>query len=134
MPGAEGWQLSNPPILALAPVVASLDYFESLGLAALRAKSVALTGYLEALIDARLAGRVTLLTPRDRAARGAALSLRLECGRDRARTAFDGLRKRGIVPDWREPGVIRAAPVPFYNSYEDAWCFVDALCSELGPA
>ena len=134
MPGAEGWQLSNPPILALAPVVASLAYFESLGLAALRAKSVALTGYLEAMIDARLARRVTLLTPLDRAARGAALSLRLECGRDRARAAFDGLRKRGIVPDWREPGVIRAAPVPFYNSYEDAWCFVDALCSELGPA
>ncbi len=134
MPGAEGWQLSNPPILALAPVVASLTYFESLGLAALRAKSVALTGYLEALIDARLGGRVTLLTPRDRAARGAALSLRLECGRDRARAAFDGLRTRGIVPDWREPGVIRAAPAPFYNSYEDAWCFVDALCSELGPA
>ena len=134
MPGAEGWQLSNPPILGLAPVVASLAHFESVGLAALRAKSVALTGYLEALIDARLAGRVTILTPRDREARGAALSLRLECSRDRARAAFEGLRARGIVPDWREPGVIRAAPVPFYNGYEDAWRFVDALCAELGPA
>jgi len=131
MPGAEGWQLSNPPILALAPVVASLAYFESVGLAALRAKSVAITGYLESLVDARLGGRVTLLTPRDREARGAALSLRLECGRDRARAAFDGLRARGIVPDWREPGVIRAAPVPFYNGYEDAWRFVDALCAEI---
>jgi len=131
MPGAEGWQLSNPPILALAPVVASLAYFESVGLAALRAKSVALTAYLESLVDARLGGRVTLLTPRDREARGAALSLRLECGRDRARAAFDGLRARGIVPDWREPGVIRAAPVPFYNGYEDAWRFVDALCAEI---
>ncbi len=134
MPGAEGWQLSNPPILALAPVVASLAHFESVGLAALRAKSVALTGYLESLVDARLAGRVTLLTPRDREARGAALSLRLECDRDRARAAFDGIRARGIVPDWREPGVIRAAPVPFYNGYEDAWRFVDALCAEMSSS
>jgi kynureninase len=131
MPGAEGWQLSNPPILSLAPVVASLEHFESVGLAALRAKSVALTAYLEQLIDARLDGQVTVLTPRDRAARGAALSLQLECGRDRARAAFDGIRARGFVPDWREPGVIRAAPVPFYNGYEDAWRFVDALCTEL---
>lgn len=134
MPGADGWQLSNPPILALAPVVASLAHFESVGLATLRAKSVALTGYLESLVDARLAGRVTLLTPRDREARGAALSLRLECGRDRARAAFDGIRARGIVPDWREPGVIRAAPVPFYNGYEDAWRFVDALCAEISTS
>jgi kynureninase len=134
MPGAEGWQLSNPPILALAPVVAALAHFESVGLAALRAKSVSLTGYLEDLVDARLGGRVTVLTPRDREARGAALSLRLECDRDRARAAFDGIRARGIVPDWREPGVIRAAPVPFYNGYEDAWCLVDALCAELGAA
>jgi kynureninase len=132
IPGAEGWQLGNPPILALAPVVASLEYFEAAGLAALRAKSIALTRYFEALIDARLARRVTILTPREPAVRGAALSLRLECGRDRARAAFDGLRRRGIVPDWREPGVIRAAPVPFYNGYEDAWRLVDALCEELG--
>jgi kynureninase len=134
MPGAEGWQLSNPPILSLAPVVASLEHFESVGLAALRAKSVALTAYLEQLIDARLGGRVTVLTPRDRGARGAALSLRLECDRDRARAAFDGIRARGFVPDWREPGVIRAAPVPFYNGYEDAWRFVDALSAEFAAS
>jgi kynureninase len=133
-PGAEGWQLGNPPILALAPVAASLAHFESAGLAALRAKSVALTGYLERLIDARLAGRVAILTPRDPQARGAQLSLRLECGRDRARAAFDGLRARGFVPDWREPGVVRVAPVPFYNGYEDAWRFVEALREELAPA
>jgi kynureninase len=131
MRGAQGWQLSNPPILGLAPLVASLEYFATVGLAALRAKSVALTGYLEALVDARLAGRVSVLTPRDPGDRGAALSLRLECSRDEARTAFDGLRARGIVPDWREPGVIRVAPVPFYNSFEDAWRCVDALCAEL---
>jgi superfamily II DNA helicase RecQ len=78
--------------------------------------------------------RVTLLTPRDPNERGAALTLRLECGRDAARAAFDGLCAQGIVPDWREPGVIRAAPVPFYNRFDDAWRFVDALAAELGAA
>jgi len=132
--GTDGWQVSTPPLLALAPVVAALEYFSTAGLGALRAKSVALTGYLESLLDARLAGRVTLLTPRDPEARGAALSLQLECGRDQARAAFDALHARGIVPDWREPGVIRAAPVPFYNSFEDAWRFVDALAAGLEAA
>ena len=132
--GADGWQVSTPSILALAPVVASLEYFATVGLAALRARSIALTNYLEALVDARLAGRAALLTPRDASERGAALSFRLHCGRDAAGAAFDGLLARGIVPDWREPGVIRAAPVPFYNSYDDVWRFVDALDAELGAA
>jgi len=132
--GADGWQVSTPSILALAPVVAALEHFATAGLAALRTKSIALTNYLEALIDTRLAGRVTVLTPRDASERGAALSLRLECGRDAARAAFDGLLARGIVPDWREPGVIRAAPAPFYNSYDDAWRFVDALDAQLSTA
>lgn len=131
-PGASGWQLSTPPVLAIAPLAASLEHFDTVGLTALRQKSVALTGYLEALVRARLSRQVTILTPEDPAARGAALSLRLEVDRDRARAVFDGLRKRGIVPDWREPGVIRAAPVPFYNSFDDAWTFVDALQAELG--
>jgi kynureninase len=100
----------------------------------LRAKSVALTGFLESLIDARLADRVSVLTPRDAAHRGAALSLQLLCGRDPARAAFEGLLRRGIVPDWREPGVVRAALVPFYNGFDDAWRFVDALAAELGAA
>jgi kynureninase len=131
-PGASGWQLSTPPVLAIAPLAASLEHFDTVGLTALRQKSVALTGYLETLVRARLSGRVMILTPEDPAARGAALSLRLEVDRDRARAVFDGLRTRGILPDWREPGVIRAAPVPFYNSFDDAWIFVDALQSELG--
>ena len=131
IPGADGWQVSTPSLLALAPVVASLEHFAAVGLPALRAKSVALTRYMESLIDARLEGRVTVLTPRAPEERGAALSLRLECGRDAAHAAFEGLLKRGIVPDWREPGVIRAAPVPFYNGYDDAWLFVDALDAEL---
>jgi kynureninase len=131
-PGASGWQLSTPPVLAIAPLAASLEHFDTVGLTALRQKSVALTGYLEALVRARLSRKVTILTPEDPAARGAALSLRLEVDRNRARTIFDGLRTRGIVPDWREPGVIRAAPVPFYNSFDDAWTLVDALQAELG--
>ncbi len=131
IPGADGWQVSTPSLLALAPVVASLEHFAAVGLPALRAKSIALTRYMESLIDARLDGRVAVLTPRAPDERGAALSLRLECGRDAARAAFEGMLKRGIVPDWREPGVIRAAPAPFYNSYDDAWLFVDALDAEL---
>lgn len=131
-PGADGWQVSTPSILALAPVAAALEHYAAVGLAALRAKSIALTSYLEALIDERLAGHLTVLTPRGAEDRGAALSLRLESGRDAARAAFDGLIARGIVPDWREPGVIRVAPVPFYNSYDDAWRFVDALAGEFG--
>jgi kynureninase len=132
IPGAEGWQLSNPPVLALAPVVASLQHFDAVGFAALRTKSSALTGYFEALVRERLAGRVQVITPSAPAERGAALSLRLvELDRDRARAVFDGLRRRQVLPDWREPDVIRAAPVPFYNRYDDVWRCVDALHAEL---
>ncbi|HET9694925.1 MAG TPA: kynureninase [Steroidobacteraceae bacterium] len=132
LPGAEGWQNSNPQVLAMAPVVASLEHYATVGLAALRTKSVALTGYFERLVHARLAGRVEIVTPADPEARGAALSLRLlGLTRDRARAVFDGLRRRLILPDWREPDVIRAAPVPFYSRYDDVWRFVDALHAEL---
>ena len=130
-PGADGWQLSNPPILGMASIAASLEHFDDVGMPALRGKSVALTGYMEALIRGRLARRVTIITPADPESRGAALCMRLECDRDRARAAFDGLRARGIVPDWREPAVIRAAPVPFYNSFDDVWRFVEALHAEF---
>jgi kynureninase len=130
--GADGWQLSNPPILALAPVAASLEHFAAVGLPALRQKSVALTNYFERLVQARLGGRVQVITPANPAERGAALSLRLVgLSRDRARAVFDGLRRRSVLPDWREPDVIRAAPVPFYNSYDDVWRCVDALRAEL---
>ena len=132
LPGAEGWQNSNPPMLAMAPVAASLEHFAAVGLAALREKSVALTGYFEQLVRGRLARGVDIVTPLDPAARGAALSLRLRgLARDRARAVFDGLRRRLIVPDWREPDIVRAAPVPFYNRYDDVWRFVDALHAEL---
>jgi len=130
--GAAGWQVSTPTMLALAPVAASLEHFDAAGLPALRRKSVALTGYLESLIRERLAAHVHVVTPANPQARGAMLALRLARGRDAARAVFEGLRRRGFVPDWRDPDVIRVAPVPFYNRYDDAWQFVDALCSELG--
>jgi kynureninase len=132
IPGAEGWQLSNPPILALAPLAASLEHFAAAGLPALRRKSRTLTAYFEKLVQLRLSGRVEILTPFDPERRGAALSLRLlGLSRDRARAVFDGLRRRLILPDWREPDVIRAAPVPFYNRFDDVWRCVDALHAEL---
>jgi kynureninase len=130
--GAEGWQLSNPPILAMAPLMASLEHFDEAGMPALRRKSVALTGYLESLIKARLGTQATIVTPADPEWRGAALSLCVHVSRDRARAVFEGLRSRDVVTDWREPDVIRAAPVPFYNSFDDVWRFVDALAGELG--
>ncbi len=131
-PGADGWQLSNPPMLAMAPVAASLEHFAAVGLPALRQKSIALTAYFEHLVRARLDGKVQIMTPAAPAERGAALSLRLlGLDRDAARAVFDGLRRRSVLPDWREPDVIRAAPVPFYNGYDDVWRCVDALHAEL---
>ena len=122
--GADGWQLSNPPILALAPVKASMKIFDQVGMAALREKSVRLTGYLEHLLDRQGAGRVQIVTPRDPAQRGAQLSLRLPgIGRD----AEERLRRMGVVVDYREPDIIRVAPAPLYNTFHDVWRLVQAL-------
>ncbi len=116
--GADGWQISNPPILALAPIVASLALFEEAGSQRLREKSIALTGALEATVDAVGAGKVEILTPRDPMARGCQLSLRVAAdGRELARRFLDD----GITVDFREPDVVRAAPVPLYNSFHDLW-------------
>jgi kynureninase len=131
IPGAEGWQLSNMPILSTAPMRASLRLFDEAGLTSLRTKSVKLTGYLETLLEAVLRDRVTVITPRDPHERGCQLSLRLHRSRDAARAVFDALHRRGFVGDWREPDVIRVAPVPLYNTYADVWEFVRALGEEL---
>lgn len=126
-PGADGWQLSNPPILALAPLRASLDLFTGAGMAALRGKSVRLTGYLEALIDAGLADVLDVVTPRDPAQRGCQLSLRVAGGRERGRALFEFLAAQGIVGDWREPDVIRISPAPLYNTHADVLRFARAV-------
>jgi len=131
LPGAEGWQLSNPPILAMAPLLASLEIFDAAGTSALREKSLALTGYLEFLLTKRLHDAVAIITPQNPAERGCQLSLRILSGRDGARSVYERITARGVVCDWREPDVIRVAPVPLYNTYTDVWQFVDALVAAL---
>jgi kynureninase len=125
IPGAEGWQVSNPPILSSAPLIASLAMFDSTDFALLRAKSLALTSYLEALLRKDLGGEIDILTPADRESRGCQLSLRLRT--EDAHRIFEQLNSDGFICDWRAPDVIRVAPVPMYNSFMDAWKFADAL-------
>jgi kynureninase len=116
--GADGWQVSNPPILAMAPLLAALDLFDRSGMPALRGKSEELTGYLEFFLDRLPAGRLELITPGDPASRGCQLSLRVpRAGHD----LFDALQARGFLGDFREPDVIRFAPVPLYNSFHEVW-------------
>jgi kynureninase len=126
-PGADGWQLSNPPILGLAPLRASLDLFARAGMSALRGRSERLTGYLEALIRARLSATLQVVTPADPAQRGCQLSLRVAGGRERGRALFEHLGAHGIVGDWREPDVIRISPTPLYNTYADVLRFARAV-------
>lgn len=124
-PGADGWQLSNPPILGLAPLLASLELFDQAGMPALRAKSEALTSYLETLIRARLADTLEIVTPRETERRGAQLSLRVAGGRQRGRALFEALAAAGVLGDWREPDVIRISPAPLYNRFIDVHHFVE---------
>jgi len=126
-PGADGWQLSNPPILALAPLRVSLEIFHRAGIGRLREKSVALTGYFEHLIQKQLSGVLEIVTPREPERRGCQLSLRVQGPRDAGRSLFAHLSANGIVVDWREPDVIRAAPTPLYNRYVDCLRFVQAV-------
>ncbi|HEX5209383.1 MAG TPA: kynureninase [Steroidobacteraceae bacterium] len=129
-PGAAGWQISNPPILSAAPLIASLALFEQAGLASLRQKSVALTGYLEYLLD-RLAPDVGLITPRAANARGCQLSVRIVGARGRGRRVFDALTAAGVIGDWRDPDVIRLAPIPLYNTFMDVLRGAEALAEAL---
>jgi kynureninase len=124
IPGAEGWQVSNPPILALAAVRASMEIFEEVGMANLRAKSEKLTGYLEFLLDQHSDMGYTLLTPRDPSQRGAQLSIRVP---ERAAAVLEGLSSEGIICDWRAPDVIRVAPVPLYNRFTDVYRFAESF-------
>jgi kynureninase len=133
MPGAAGWQLSNPPILAAAPLLASLRLFERAGLDRLRSKSIALTGYLQSEIEAGLGDLVELVTPRDPEARGCQLSIRLRRAPDAARRCFERLTAAGVVGDWREPDVLRLAPSPLYNSFRDV-AFAAAALTEAARA
>lgn len=128
-PGAERWQLSNPPILSLAPVVASLELFGRAGMQRLREKSVQLTGYLDFLIRHRCGDRIRSITPAQ--ARGCQLSLVIDDREIDARSLFRRLESRHVIADWREPNVIRVAPVPLYNSFEDVHRFAKRLRSAV---
>jgi kynureninase len=127
--GAEGWQVSNPSILAMAPLRASLDIFDEAGMGALRAKSELLTGYLEYLLDRVAAGRWKQITPRQPGRRGCALSLALP---NRAREVHQALARRGAVCDFRPPNVLRIAPVPLYNTFSEVWTFATWLSEIAG--
>jgi len=125
---ADGWQVSNPPILSLAPLQVSLAMFEQATPAALRAKSIRLTGYLQFLLDEMSTGRIEIITPRDTNARGCQLSLLVSgCSADRL-AALEGC---GVVCDVREPDVVRVAPTPLYNTFHDVWRFADVLSRQL---
>ena len=123
--GAAGWQLSNPPILAAAPLVASLELFDEAGMSALCAKSRALTGYLEYLLRESMPETCSVITPSSTSERGCQLSIHVT---DHPRRRFDALMEHGIICDFREPDVIRLAPTPLYNRFID----VHAAATVLG--
>jgi kynureninase len=126
--GADGWQLSNPPIMALAPLLASLELFDRAGMERLRLKSRVLTGWLHWLLRERFADEIDVITPTDVESRGAQLSLRFR--RRNARAVHAALREQGAVTDFREPDVIRIAPAPFYNGFLEVY----RLAEIMGPA
>jgi kynureninase len=123
-PGAEGWQLSNVPVLGMTAHRAALDLFDEVGMVALRAKSLQLTAFMELAVDDanRQLGfeKFQIITPRNPDQRGCQLSI---ICKDGGRKVFDELTSQGIIGDWREPEVLRFAPVPLYNSFEDVWKF-----------
>ena len=135
---ADAWQLSNPPILAMAPVLASLRIFDAVGMAVLRERSMRLTGYLEQLLDGMVEDRpLRVITPREPDRRGAQLSVRIGAGG----SAQEGLaqelcarmrREHGVVADAREPDVVRLAPAPLYSSHHDVWRAATALVKGVG--
>jgi len=122
---AEGWQLSNPPILSLAAIRASLSIFDEVGMDKLVAKSKELTNYLLYLLNTIDTDRIEIITPEER---GCQLSIRVKNGNE---TLFDAITEKGVVADWREPDVIRVAPIPLYNSFQDVFNFYAILKEEL---
>ncbi|MGB1231974.1 MAG: kynureninase [Winogradskyella sp.] len=131
LPGAEGWQLSNPPILSMAAIKASLDMFNDVGLDKLLKKSKALTGYFEFLLKNLGEATIKIITPENPDERGCQLSIQVL---NADKSLHDKLTEAGIISDWREPDVIRCAPVPLYNSFEDVYVMVEHLKTILNPS
>ncbi|MGC4028354.1 MAG: kynureninase [Steroidobacteraceae bacterium] len=117
--GAAAWQVSNPPVLSAAPLLASLQIFDEAGIPALRAKSLSLDAFLRRHLAARFGALLQAVTPAAAARHGCQLSLRVRAGRDAGRALFEGLAARGVVADWREPDILRIAPAPLYNTHAD---------------
>ena len=139
MSGAEGWQLSNPSIVSLAVLRASMAIFHEAGIERLRAKSISLTGYLEFLLNQLLLNQLLLkqnvspkfsiITPVEPDRRGAQISIRIH---QKGRALCERLAREGVVGDWREPDTFRVAPVPLYNSYRDVFRFVRRFAAAIG--
>ncbi|XCF05810.1 kynureninase [Tamlana crocina] len=124
LPGAEGWQLSNPPILSMAAIKASLDIFSEVGMEQLTEKSKKLTGYFEFLLKQLGEDTIRIITPENPNERGCQLSIQVK---NADKSLHDKLTQAGVISDWREPDVIRCAPTPFYNSFEDVYQLVKKL-------
>jgi len=124
LPGAEGWQLSNPPILSMAAIKSSLDLFNEVGMEALRKKSIKLTGYFEFLINELNNDKIKIITPSNPEERGCQLSIQVK---NADKSLHQKLTDAHIITDWREPDVIRSAPTPLYNTFEDVYKMVEKL-------
>ena len=125
VPSADGWQISNPPIFSMAPLRASLAIFdEAGGMESLRAKSIKLTGYLEFLLTEIGSKKFTVITPREPGARGCQLSI---LAHEHPKKLFEELQIAGVKCDFREPNVVRVAPTPLYNTFDEVWRFAKIL-------
>ncbi|MBI1766942.1 MAG: kynureninase [Bacteroidetes bacterium] len=128
--GADGWQLSNFPVLSGAAQLASLEIFDQVGMPALRKKSLLLTGYLEFLLKSidHFEDYFSIITPSDKNQRGCQLSLLMKIN---GKKTFDRITKAGVIADWREPDVIRVAPVPLYNTFEEVFLFAQIFANAI---
>jgi len=123
---AEGWQISNAPVMGMAPLLAAMEIFDEAGMTAIRLKSEKLTGFLEHLIAVNLPA-VSIITPTNPIERGCQLSLVVPGGEN----TFEKISKKGVVCDWRKPDVIRVAPHPLFNRYTEVYDFVNLLEQSL---
>lgn len=128
IPTVEAWQLSNPPILSLAAIKASLEVFAEAGMNNLRNKALRLTAYLEYLLQQIPGDKINIITPSNPLERGCQLSIQVK---DADKRLFDAITAAGVIADWREPDVIRVAPVPLYNSYADCYHFTQILEQQI---
>lgn len=128
IPTAEAWQLSNPPILSMAAIKASLDVFMEAGMENLWAKARKITSFCEYLVESIENENISIITPKDLNKRGSQLSIQIR-GKDKG--LFDAITEEGVIADWREPDVIRISPVPLYTSYESVYSFYEILKRNL---